>query len=202
MLQIQSGATNQTWTDDRRFTKPMLYQLSYGGVWADCIQLSCLVKKFFYTRIMITILSVSDGHKHFSAPVDEYLKRTQKFITVKHLKPISHTNPEYIKVKETLLIMENLKKVKWIVILLDERGKGMSTREFTDMIEDAKNESTDITFVIGWSYWVDLEVMSELKPRMLRISDFVMPHGLAFLVVLEQIYRAHEIMKGSGYHHE
>jgi 23S rRNA (pseudouridine1915-N3)-methyltransferase len=95
-----------------------------------------------------------------------------------------------------------LKKFKWIIILLDERGKSMNTRDFTDLIEDARNESTDITFVIGWSYGVDLEVIRELQFQMLRISDFVMPHGLAFLVLLEQIYRAHEIMKGSGYHHE
>ncbi len=44
----ESGATNQTWTDDRRFTKPMLYQLSYGGARADCIKNDWLVKKFFY----------------------------------------------------------------------------------------------------------------------------------------------------------
>jgi rRNA large subunit m3Psi methyltransferase RlmH len=151
---------------------------------------------------MITILSVSDGHKHFSIPIEEYVKRTQKFLTLKQLKPISHTNSEYIKVKETLLIIETLKKFKWIIILLDERGKWVSTREFCNMLEDAKNESQDIIFIIWGSYWVDLEVMSELKPKMMRISDFVMPHGLAFLVLIEQIYRSHEIMKGSGYHHE
>jgi hypothetical protein len=61
---------------------------------------------------MITILTVSDGHKHFSIPIEEYAKRTQKFLTLKQIKPISHTNPEYIKVKETLLIIETLKKFK------------------------------------------------------------------------------------------
>ena len=151
---------------------------------------------------MITLLSVSDGHKHFSLSISEYQKRTQKFITEKHIKPISHTNSEYIKVKETLLILEFLKKTKGIIILLDERGKWITTRDFVELIEGAKNESQDITFIIGWSYGVDLELMSELKPRMIKISDFVMPHGLAYLVLIEQLYRAHEIMKWSGYHHE
>jgi 23S rRNA pseudoU1915 N3-methylase RlmH len=33
------------------------------------------------------------------------------------------------------------------------------------------------------------------------MSDFVVPHSLAFLILIEQIYRAHEILKWSGYHH-
>ncbi len=61
---------------------------------------------------MITILSVSDGHKHFSIPIDEYKKRTDKYLRHITLKPISHTNSEYIVVKETLAILEALKKLK------------------------------------------------------------------------------------------
>jgi 23S rRNA (pseudouridine1915-N3)-methyltransferase len=150
---------------------------------------------------MITILAVTDGFKHFWEAVNEYGKRTQKVVTLKPIKPISHTNPEYIKVKETLAIIEALKKTKGKVILLDERGKWIKTREFSEMIENAKNESADLTFIIGWSYWVDLEIFADTPHETIKISDFVMPHSLALLVLMEQIYRAHEIMKGSGYHH-
>ena len=61
---------------------------------------------------MITILAVTDGSKHFAEPIGEYEKRIQKFATIKRMKPISHTNPEYIKVKETLAIIEILKKMR------------------------------------------------------------------------------------------
>lgn len=108
----------------------MLYQLSYGGVWADCIKNSVLVKDFFVSflifymicsyflfallksRSMITILAVTDGFKHFGEAITEYGKRTQKVVNLKLIRPISHTNPEYIKVKETIAIMESLKKMK------------------------------------------------------------------------------------------
>lgn len=150
---------------------------------------------------MITILAVSDGFKHFGEAISEYGKRLQKTIILKPIKPISHTNPEYIKVKETLSIIESVKKTKWTIILLDERGTSMQTRAFAEMIEDAKNNSEDITFIIGGSYWVDLELFADIPHKTLRISDFVMPHSLALLVLIEQVYRAHEIMKGSGYHH-
>ncbi len=61
---------------------------------------------------MITIFAVTDGFKHFGEAVKEYEKRIQKFATIKYIKPISHTNSEYIKVKETLCIIDMLKKMK------------------------------------------------------------------------------------------
>jgi 23S rRNA (pseudouridine1915-N3)-methyltransferase len=150
---------------------------------------------------MITLITVTDSYKHFDESIKEYEKRIQKFVTIKKIKPISHTNPEYIKAKETLSIIEALKKMKWKVVLLDERGKGMKTSEFAQMIEEAKNTSENLIFILGWSYGIDLEIFGEVQHATLSISDFVMPHSLALLVLVEQIYRAHEIMKGSGYHH-
>lgn len=150
---------------------------------------------------MITILAVTDGFKHFGEPISEYGKRLGKHINLKPLKPISHTNPEYIKIKETAIIKESLQKLSGTVILLDERGKGMNTRDFTEMLENGRNQSENFIFIIGGSYGVDLELFAEIPHKTLRISDFVMPHSLALLVLIEQIYRAHEIMKGSGYHH-
>lgn len=150
---------------------------------------------------MITILAVTDGFKHFGVAIDEYGKRLGKTIHLKPIKPISHTNPEYIRIKETLSIKESLQKLTGTIILLDERGKGVSTREFAEMLEEGRNQSENFIFIIGGSYGVDLELFAEVPHKTLKISDFVMPHSLALLVLLEQIYRAHEIIKGSGYHH-
>lgn len=150
---------------------------------------------------MITLLAVSDGYKHFKEAIHTYETRIEKYTHIKLIKPISHTNTEYIRVKETLLIQEALKKLSGIVYLCDERGKGMTTTIFSEMIENARNNSENIIFIIGGSYGVDLELMSQVPHKLIRVSDFVMPHSLALLVLIEQIYRAHEIMRGSGYHH-
>ena len=150
---------------------------------------------------MITILAVSDGYKHFGDALSGYEKRIQKFANIKRIKPISHTNPEYIKVKETLLILETLQKTKGRIILLDERGSSMKTDTFAELLEKSKDQSENVTFVIGGSYGVDLKLFTQVPHTSLKISDFVMPHSLALLVLIEQIYRAYEIMKGSGYHH-
>ncbi len=69
------------------------------------------------------------------------------------------------------------------------------------MLENTKNLSEECIFIIGGSYGVDLEVFADIPHMTFRISDFIMPHSLALLILLEQIYRAYEIMKGSGYHH-
>lgn len=151
---------------------------------------------------MITILAVTDGFKHFGEAINEYGKRLGKNINLKPIKPISHTNPEYIKIKETLSIIEHLKKLKGKIILLDERGKSMNTMNFSEMLEDRRNQSEDVIFIIGGSYGVDLEIFQDTPHETMKISDFVMPHSLALLVLLEQIYRAEQITKGSGYHHK
>ncbi len=69
------------------------------------------------------------------------------------------------------------------------------------MIEHARDHAENLICIIGGSYGVDLELMNEVRPRLMKISDFVVPHSLALLILIEQIYRAHEIIKGSGYHH-
>ena len=97
---------------------------------------------------MITLIVVSDGYKHFDEPIREYLKRLQKIITLKTLKPISHTNVEYIKGKETLALLELLKRFSGTVILCDERGKSMNTLDFAQMIATSRNKSEDIIFIL------------------------------------------------------
>jgi len=151
---------------------------------------------------MITIIAVTDGFKHFGEAITEYGKRTQKYVTLKPIRPISHTNPEYIRVKETLAIQEVIKKISGSVVLLDERGDGMRSEDFSHWIEQKKNHSESIIFVIGGSYGVDLEIFSQTAHQKLKLSDFVVPHSLALLILLEQLYRAEEISKGSRYHHQ
>ncbi len=151
---------------------------------------------------MITILAVTDGFKHFGGAIDEYGKRLGRTVLLKPIKPISHTNPEYIKVKETLALIEILKKTKGKIILLDERGKSITTRDFADMVEDSKNESENLIFIIGGSYGIDIEIFRGIHHETIKISDFVVPHSLALLIILEQLYRAEQITKGTGYHHK
>ncbi|MBC7503755.1 23S rRNA (pseudouridine(1915)-N(3))-methyltransferase RlmH [Candidatus Gracilibacteria bacterium] len=151
---------------------------------------------------MIHIIHISDGDKHFSEAVCEYRKRLEKNIEIHTIKPIKHTEITYIKREETKKLIEKLTKLKGTVILCDERGEDIGTPQFAEMLRKGRNERENIIFIIGGSYGVDIDILTAMNPiHLFGLSKFVLPHGLAFLVLIEQIYRGLEIIKGSGYHH-
>jgi 23S rRNA (pseudouridine1915-N3)-methyltransferase len=151
---------------------------------------------------MITIISISDGFQHFEEAIDIYISRLGKSIQEKKIKPVKHTLVSYIKREETKKLKEVLKKMKWHIFLCDERGSTLNTIKFGQELSKIRTRGEDIIFIIGWSYGVDLEEFWEILHTTLRFSDFVLPHGLAYLVLVEQLYRIWEIEKWSKYHHE
>lgn len=151
---------------------------------------------------MIHLIHISDGEKHFGGAVTEYTKRLGKNIEIHTIKPIKHTEISYIKREETKKLIEKIQKLKWTVILCDERWEILDTIDFSELLRKWRNESENIIFIIGWSYGVDIDNLRLNAPvRLIQLSSLVMPHGLAYLVLIEQIYRALEIIKWSGYHH-
>ena len=83
--------------------------------------------------------------------------------------------------------------------ILDEHGKGMTSPAFADEIGKARDSGRTLLFILGGSYGLTDQVRS--MGRQLRLSDMVLPHELCRVFFLEQLYRATEINKGSGYHH-
>ncbi len=163
-----------------------------------------VLSKFFYTiSPMIHIIHISDGDKHFSEAILEYRKRLAKNIEIHTIRPVKHTEILYIKREETKKLIEKVSKLKWNVILCDERGENNDTISFAEILRNGRNTSENIIFIIGGSYGIDIDFLSTLRPvKLLGLSGLVMPHGLAFLVLIEQIYRGLEIIKGTGYHHK
>jgi len=84
------------------------------------------------------------------------------------------------------------------VILLDERGKNLSSPELSDLITEHIDKH--IVFIIGGAYGVtnDLRQKSNV---VWSLSNLVFPHQLVRLILAEQLYRAQEIHRGSHYHH-
>jgi 23S rRNA (pseudouridine1915-N3)-methyltransferase len=81
------------------------------------------------------------------------------------------------------------------VVALDERGKDYSTRQFAALL------NTETAFVIGGPDGLPDEVRSAAALT-LRVSSFTLPHALAQVVLLEQIYRAATVLTGHPYHRE
>ena len=87
------------------------------------------------------------------------------------------------------------------MICCDERGENISSNEFSDLISGAFLENKEIVILIGGAYGFDNNIR-ENADFVWSFSKLVFPHMIARLIVVEQIYRASEILKGSKYHHE
>ena len=86
------------------------------------------------------------------------------------------------------------------VILLAIEGKERSSEELSARLDDLMlRGNSDIAFVIGGSDGVSDEVRARAD-EMLSFGRITLPHNLARVVLLEQIYRACKISRGEPYH--
>ena len=78
-------------------------------------------------------------------------------------------------------------------IALDERGKDLTTRQFAALL------GSDASFIIGGADGLPDQVKQSAR-LLLRISSLTLPHALAQVVLLEQLYRAATLLTGHPYH--
>lgn len=87
------------------------------------------------------------------------------------------------------------------VIALDERGRDLSTRGLALQLEAWMQESGTLAFLIGGADGLDAS-LKKSAAMLLRLSDLTLPHGLARVLLAEQLYRALSIIGGHPYHRE
>jgi 23S rRNA (pseudouridine1915-N3)-methyltransferase len=105
------------------------------------------------------------------------------------------------KEKEGELILKQLKGED-VLILLDEKGKNPSSREFADFFQKKMNGGTrSLCLVIGGAYGFSDEVYNRAE-SLLSFSKMTFSHEMIRLMLVEQVYRAFTIIKGESYHHD
>jgi 23S rRNA (pseudouridine1915-N3)-methyltransferase len=82
-------------------------------------------------------------------------------------------------------------------VLLDSDGQQMDSVQFAGFIDERRHSGRDLCFVIGGPRGLDLEAC-DLK---LSFGAITLPHQLARVVLIEQIYRAHKIIAREPYHY-
>ncbi len=97
-------------------------------------------------------------------------------------------------------IAQALEKTSGTIVLLDELGDEMTSREFAAWIGKKRDTGESLTFVLGGAFGVDEKIRKSVK-KIMRLSRMTLPHELCKLMFLEQLYRAHTILEGRGYHH-
>ncbi len=83
------------------------------------------------------------------------------------------------------------------VILLDPGGRQLDSEAFAGWLEQRRHAGADLCFVVGGPFGIELS-RCDMK---LSLGPMTLPHLLARVVLLEQLFRAHKIIAGEPYHH-
>ena len=83
------------------------------------------------------------------------------------------------------------------LVLLASNGREFDSIELSKWLEERRQDGLDLCFVIGGPRGLDLENCD----TRLSLGRITLPHQLARVVLLEQLYRAHKILAGEPYHH-
>ena len=134
----------------------------------------------------------------------EYVKRMPRELPVSivEVKPESRG----AKSREQLLAAEKSRLMTALqgydrMIVLDERGSDLATRELADRLAGWMRVGGDTAFVIGGADGLD-ESLKMRADDAIRLSSLTLPHALARLLLCEQLYRAISIVRGHPYHRE
>jgi 23S rRNA (pseudouridine1915-N3)-methyltransferase len=95
-----------------------------------------------------------------------------------------------------LTTVEYLTKLSEHTILLDEEGDIMTSRKFATKFNEWQLSSDDIHLAVGPASGFP----NGLPNQKISLSKLTFPHELASVILIEQLYRASEILKGSSYH--
>ena len=150
----------------------------------------------------MNIIAIGKKHEKWVLNgIELFEKRLKKPFNLSwDILPHSNFAEEKAREEETQRILAKIKPSDF-VILLDERGKNISSPEFAKMLSNGFVNSQNFVIVIGGAFGVT----EELRKRanfVWSLSKLVFPHQIVRLILVEQIYRAQEISSGGKYHHE
>ena len=85
------------------------------------------------------------------------------------------------------------------MVALDERGTSLTTQRFADKLAQWCDTGTDVDFVIGSADGLAPSIKASAG-AVITLSALTLPHGLARVLIVEQLYRAHSLLTGHPYH--
>ena len=150
----------------------------------------------------IDILSVGSLHRHFEPVARHYtdLLRPLASVTTREVKDVplrGRSDAEVLRDEGRRLL------AVWpqapIVVALTIDGRTRATEEFAAWLQRCF-ERGGVGFVVGGSLGLGEDVLARADDR-LSLSALTLPHQLARVVLLEQLFRAGKILRGEVYHH-
>lgn len=153
----------------------------------------------------ITVIAVGKtSTPEISRLIDSYLRRLTHYIGFEIVElPDARgcRDSESQKRAEGEAILKRLTAAD-TVVLLDERGREMTSVEFARFLEGRMNAGVKrLVFIIGGPYGFSPEVYARAN-NLLGLSKMTFTHEMVRLFFTEQVYRAMTILRGEPYHHQ
>ena len=134
----------------------------------------------------ITVVAVGKLRPPFADDVQHY----QRLIA-------GHARVELVEVREDGQVARRIPE-RAFVSLLDAGGESYASERFAEWMEQRRMSGRDLCFVVGGPFG---GLQLDGVDHRLSLGQMTLPHQLARVVLLEQLYRAHKILAGEPYHY-
>ena len=142
---------------------------------------------------------IQKGISEYESRIGKYLKFSS--IIIPDIKNAKSLSKESIKAEEGKLILGNVTDSDTLV-LMDERGKEFTSREFAEWIQKNMNSGRKrLILCIGGPFGFSEKVYRRADFK-LALSSMTFTHEMAKLILSEQVYRGLTILRGEPYHHD
>lgn len=133
----------------------------------------------------LTVVAVGRLRPPYADDVEHYVKLLRRYAKL-----------ELVEVREDEQVERRIPQ-RAFVSLLDVTGTSYDSAAFSRFIEDRRMSGRDLCFVVGGAFGLELPGAD----HRLSLGAMTLPHQLARVVLVEQLYRAHKIIAGEPYHH-
>jgi 23S rRNA (pseudouridine1915-N3)-methyltransferase len=135
--------------------------------------------------VRYTVLAVGRVRPPFADDVQHYQRLLAR-----------HARVELVEVREDERLERRIPDRAYVSLLAAD-GRAYESEAFARWLEDRRQAGRDVCFVIGGPFGTALERCD----HRLSLGPLTLPHQLARVVLLEQLFRAHKILAGEPYHH-
>jgi 23S rRNA (pseudouridine1915-N3)-methyltransferase len=136
--------------------------------------------------------------------ISHYVKLLRKYAQVE-LVEVKEEKINPIREKQRVLeaeadkILKHLKKSS-LTVCLDVKGESLSSEAFARLLEENMNRGyNNFSFILGGPLGLSQKILESCTIK-LSLSEMTFTHEMSRVILLEQIYRAFSILKGTGYH--
>jgi 23S rRNA (pseudouridine1915-N3)-methyltransferase len=147
--------------------------------------------------VRIRLVSVGRDKEFTAQGAQDYAERIRRFAPLELVELSAATGPDAKEREAERILAKRLPRGElWA---LDERGTELSSSELAARVARLRDSALDLTLCVGGDEGLAAAVAREAR-FIWSLSRLTLPHRLARVVALEQLYRAFEILRGGPYH--